>query len=74
MTSPPKALNIDFAALAIADADFAKIYAAGDGYIDFQDPETVQQLTKSVLKREFKLKIELPSDRLCPPVWASIVF
>jgi 23S rRNA A1618 N6-methylase RlmF len=27
-----------------------------------------RQLTKSILKRHFKLKIELPDDRLCPPV------
>lgn len=65
---PEDALNVDFAALAIADAEFAKIYTANDGRIDFQDPEQVQQLTKSVLRRDFGLKIELPGDRLCPPV------
>lgn len=66
--SPDQALEVDFAALAIADEDFAKIYTANDGHIDFQDPQQVQQLTKSILKRDFGLKIELPSDRLCPPV------
>lgn len=65
---PNQALEVDFAALAIADADFAKIYTAHDGRIDFQKPEHVQQLTKSILKRDFGLNIELPSDRLCPPV------
>jgi 23S rRNA (adenine1618-N6)-methyltransferase len=29
---------------------------------------TIRQLTKSVLKRDFDLKLELPDDRLCPPV------
>lgn len=27
-----------------------------------------RQLTKSLLKRDFRLDIELPNDRLCPPV------
>lgn len=61
-------MTVDFAALAIADADFAKIYTANDGHVDFQNPEHVQQLTKSILKHDFALKIELPNDRLCPPV------
>lgn len=28
----------------------------------------LRQLTKSLLKRDFNLDIELPADRLCPPV------
>jgi 23S rRNA A1618 N6-methylase RlmF len=39
-----------------------------NGQLDFSNPESVQQLTKSLLKRDFGLKIELPPDRLCPPV------
>lgn len=27
-----------------------------------------RQLTKSLLKRDFGIAIELPDDRLCPPV------
>ena len=27
-----------------------------------------RQLTKSLLKRDFNIEIELPDDRLCPPV------
>lgn len=71
MSPPEQALNVDFAALAIADPDFARVYTAHDGRIDFQNPQTVQQLTKSILKRDFGLTIELPGDRLCPPVKTS---
>jgi 23S rRNA (adenine1618-N6)-methyltransferase len=39
-----------------------------NGQLDFSDPEAVQQLTKSLLKRDFGLKISLSPDRLCPPV------
>lgn len=39
-----------------------------NGQLDFSNPESVQQLTKSLLKRDFGLKILLPADRLCPPV------
>ncbi|KAK2002116.1 hypothetical protein LX36DRAFT_667458 [Colletotrichum falcatum] len=38
------------------------------GNLDFNDPAAVMQLTKSLLKRDFGLEIELPEDRLCPPV------
>lgn len=38
------------------------------GQLDFSDPKSVQQLTKSLLKRDFGLKLILPDDRLCPPV------
>ncbi|KAK0113672.1 hypothetical protein ONS96_014527 [Cadophora gregata f. sp. sojae] len=59
--------GIDFATLALQDAEFAKILKS-NGQIDFSHPESVQQLTKSLLKRDFGLKITLPPDRLCPPV------
>ncbi|KAK2015925.1 hypothetical protein LZ32DRAFT_525717 [Colletotrichum eremochloae] len=38
------------------------------GNLDFNDPAAVMQLTKTLLKRDFGLEIELPKDRLCPPV------
>jgi 23S rRNA A1618 N6-methylase RlmF len=34
----------------------------------FNDPECVMQLTKTLLKLDFGLQLELPDDRLCPPV------
>ena len=36
--------------------------------LDFNDPKSVMQLTKTLLKLDFDLDIELPDDRLCPPV------
>ncbi|KAH0113202.1 hypothetical protein KCU66_g11664, partial [Aureobasidium melanogenum] len=60
--------DVDFQALAMTDSDFAKFYDAANGHVDFQDPKALQQLTKSILKRDFKLELELPGDRLCPPV------
>ncbi|KAI9739151.1 MAG: hypothetical protein M1834_007364 [Cirrosporium novae-zelandiae] len=59
--------DIDFAVLALHDRDFAK-HMKSNGQLDFSNPEAVQQLTKSLLKRDFKIIIKLPPDRLCPPV------
>lgn len=36
--------------------------------LNFSDPNAVMQLTKTLLKVDFDLSIELPEDRLCPPV------
>ncbi|KAF2161122.1 hypothetical protein M409DRAFT_28452 [Zasmidium cellare ATCC 36951] len=62
--------DVDFDDLAKRDPDFASISQQGkrDGFINFQDPQIVQQLTKSLLKQDFGLKISLPDDRLCPPI------
>ncbi|KAI9833918.1 MAG: hypothetical protein M1819_003427 [Sarea resinae] len=59
--------GVDFASLALQSAAFSK-HLKSNGQLDFSDPEAVQQLTKSLLKRDFGLDIELPDDRLCPPV------
>lgn len=40
----------------------------GNGQLDFADPAAVLQLTKTLLMLDFGLEIELPGDRLCPPV------
>jgi 23S rRNA (adenine1618-N6)-methyltransferase len=45
-----------------------------NGQLDFSNPDSVKQLTKTLLKKDFGLKIELPDDRLCPPVCPSIPF
>ncbi|KAG5800110.1 hypothetical protein H9Q69_000828 [Fusarium xylarioides] len=57
----------DFQQLALQDADFARLWNKHKTDF-FNDPECVMQLTKSLLKLDFGLKLELPNDRLCPPV------
>lgn len=44
-----------------------------NGQLDFTDPKAVMQLTKTLLMVNFGLKIELPDDRLCPPVRSTRV-
>lgn len=44
-----------------------------DRDLDFKDPKSVMQLTKTLLKLDFDIKIELPDDRLCPPVSTDVV-
>ncbi|KAM0249664.1 hypothetical protein ACHAQJ_008961 [Trichoderma viride] len=56
----------DFKAIALLDPDFAAIIKGRD--LNFNDPKAVMQLTKTLLKVDFDLRIELPDDRLCPPV------
>ncbi|OJJ47054.1 hypothetical protein ASPZODRAFT_115977 [Penicilliopsis zonata CBS 506.65] len=59
--------EVDFPALALQSAEFAK-YLKPNGQLDFNDPDAVRQLTKSLLERDFGIKVDLPDDRLCPPV------
>ncbi|RVX75956.1 hypothetical protein B0A52_00313 [Exophiala mesophila] len=59
--------DVDFTSLALQYPEFAKRLKS-NGQLDFSDPESVRQLTKSLLHRDFSLKIDLPDDRLCPPV------
>ncbi|KAL6801745.1 hypothetical protein J3E68DRAFT_434818 [Trichoderma sp. SZMC 28012] len=56
----------DFKAIALLDPDFAAVIKGRD--LNFNDPKAVMQLTKTLLKVDFDLNIELPDDRLCPPV------
>ncbi|KAB5523824.1 hypothetical protein GE09DRAFT_1152708 [Coniochaeta sp. 2T2.1] len=59
--------EVDFRSLSKQDPEFAAV-TKGNGQLDFSDPAAVMQLTKTLLKLDFGLKIELPHDRLCPPV------
>ena len=54
--------------LAQNDAEFKKLWDSGKGHLNFQDPEVVQTVTKASLRVEFGLKLEVPPNRLCPPV------
>ncbi|KAL7937350.1 hypothetical protein V8C35DRAFT_292280 [Trichoderma chlorosporum] len=56
----------DFKAVGLLDPDFAAVIKGRD--LDFNDPKAVMQLTKTLLKVDFDLRVELPEDRLCPPV------
>ncbi|ROT41941.1 hypothetical protein SODALDRAFT_302930 [Sodiomyces alkalinus F11] len=56
----------DFRQLAREDAQFKALLRGGN--LDFNEPEAVMQLTKTLLNAHFGLKVELPKDRLCPPV------
>ncbi|KAI2614239.1 uncharacterized protein GGS25DRAFT_470863 [Hypoxylon fragiforme] len=59
----------DFRLLAQRDPDFqAVLEPPGSSAIDFANPASVMQLTKSLLKQDFGLSVDLPPDRLCPPV------
>ncbi|KAK4097688.1 hypothetical protein N658DRAFT_500200 [Parathielavia hyrcaniae] len=40
----------------------------GSGQLDFTDPAATMQLTKTLLEVDFGLRLDLPDDRLCPPV------
>ncbi|RSL85768.1 hypothetical protein CEP51_003138 [Fusarium floridanum] len=57
----------DFTQLALQDKEFALLW--NKHKTDFFDnPQCVMQLTKTLLGLDFGLEIELPDDRLCPPV------
>ncbi|KAK9468495.1 hypothetical protein V1512DRAFT_259631 [Lipomyces arxii] len=57
----------DFKELALTYPKLADCIQA-DGSIDLKDPHAVCALTEALLKQDFQLDVELPSDRLCPRV------
>ncbi|KAM0463486.1 hypothetical protein ACHAO4_000201 [Trichoderma viride] len=57
----------DFRAMALNDPEFAAFIKGRGRDLNFSDPNAVMQLTKTLLKVDFDLSIELPEDRLCPP-------
>ncbi|OJJ80760.1 DUF890 domain protein [Aspergillus glaucus CBS 516.65] len=59
--------DVDFTALSLQSPEFAK-YVKPNGQLDFTDPDAVRQLTKSLLKQDFDLEVDIPENRLCPPV------
>ncbi|KAE8360555.1 DUF890 domain protein [Aspergillus caelatus] len=59
--------DVDFATLALQSPEFAK-YLKPNSQLDFSDPDAVRQLSKSLLQRDFGLSVQIPENRLCPPV------
>ncbi|KAK3903392.1 hypothetical protein C8A05DRAFT_43379 [Staphylotrichum tortipilum] len=57
----------DFRQLAKQDPRFAA-FLQENGQLDFSDPAATMQLTKTLLELDFGLKLNVPADRLCPPV------
>lgn len=66
-TKPPYE-TVDFKALAQRDEAFNTIWQQHSGKLAFQDPATTKALTKALLSVDFGLQLEVPDDRLCPPV------
>lgn len=64
----PPYRTVDFKALASKDEDFQKVWQRSSGHVDFQDPDTVRALSKAILKVDFGLELDVPDDRLCPPI------
>ncbi|KAF2664076.1 hypothetical protein BT63DRAFT_460377 [Microthyrium microscopicum] len=60
--------SIDFNNLVKIDPEFKKLLVLNDGTMNWKNPKHVMQLTKCLLMRDFGLKLELPNNRLCPPV------
>ncbi|KAI1413856.1 hypothetical protein F5Y13DRAFT_160207 [Hypoxylon sp. FL1857] len=57
----------DFRVLGQRDPEFKAVLQRGS-HLDFADPKSVMLLTKTLLKLDFGLVVDLPMDRLCPPV------
>ncbi|KAK5634051.1 hypothetical protein RRF57_009765 [Xylaria bambusicola] len=57
----------DFCRLGSKYPEFGNLLRNG-AHLDFTDPAAVVQLTKTLLKEDFGLEINLPANRLCPPV------
>ncbi|RYP37041.1 hypothetical protein DL767_003104 [Monosporascus sp. MG133] len=59
--------ELDFHALGERDRELASLLQGGSR-LDFANPLAVMQLTKTLLRLHFGLLVDLPLDRLCPPV------
>ncbi|KAH9871006.1 hypothetical protein J1614_006580 [Plenodomus biglobosus] len=64
----PPYYTVDFKALAKSDPDFKQLWQSQSGKLDFQDPDTTMKLSKAILKADFGLQLDVPNDRLCPPI------
>jgi 23S rRNA (adenine1618-N6)-methyltransferase len=68
LTQHPPYDAVDFKALTKNDKDFKQLWQRTLGKLDFQDPETTKTLSKAILKADFGLQLDIPDDRLCPPI------
>ncbi|KAL1608535.1 hypothetical protein SLS60_003477 [Paraconiothyrium brasiliense] len=66
-TRPPYGF-VDFRALAQQDEAFNTVWQAHQYKLDFQEPYITKAVTKALLKVDFGLHLEVPDDRLCPPI------
>lgn len=57
----------DFHRLGLKYPAFGALLSEGV-HLDFTDPAAAMQLTKTLLQEDFGLRINLPFNRLCPPV------
>tara|TARA_R110002003_G_scaffold296_2_gene18602 strand:- start:13669 stop:14595 length:927 start_codon:yes stop_codon:yes gene_type:complete len=60
--------TVDFKALTKRNSDFKLTWQKCSGKLDFQDPETIKTLSRAILAADFGLQLEVPDDRLCPPI------
>ncbi|RMZ70068.1 DUF890 domain [Pyrenophora seminiperda CCB06] len=68
LSERPPYETVDFKVLTKSDKVFKQLWQHMSGKLDFQDPETIQTLSKAILKVDFGLELDVPSDRLCPPI------
>ncbi|RYP67567.1 hypothetical protein DL771_007179 [Monosporascus sp. 5C6A] len=59
--------ELDFPALGEQDRELGSLLQGGSR-LEFTNPLAVMQLTKTLLRLHFGLRVDLPLDRLCPPV------
>jgi 23S rRNA (adenine1618-N6)-methyltransferase len=60
--------TVDFKALTKKDSEFKLLWQKSLGKLDFQDSATVKTLSQAILRADFGLQLEIPDDRLCPPI------
>lgn len=68
LSQKPPYIHVDFKTLAKKDMYFNEVWQQCSGKLDFQDPSTIKTLSKAILRTDFGLQLEVPDDRLCPPI------